>query len=156
MSIGRLVSGGQTGADRAALEVGRALGIPVGGWCPVGGWAEDLPEPPGLLALYPELHATASSDPTERTEQNVRDSDATLVIQAPGVSSPGTAFTIETARRLELPLFVADPSQVEEVRAWLDELPDGTILNVAGPRESQAPGHHQACIHLLTAVLSPR
>lgn len=58
----RIVSGGQTGADRAALDVAIELAIDYGGWCPAGGWAEDFPEPPGLLAAYPKLAATTEAD----------------------------------------------------------------------------------------------
>jgi hypothetical protein len=70
----KIVSGGQSGVDRAALDVAIARGIPYGGWCPKGGWAEDMPAPPGLLAHYPHLRETPSADPAERTAWNVRDS----------------------------------------------------------------------------------
>ena len=73
-----IVSGGQTGVDRAALDAAIARGIAYGGWCPQGGWAEDCPEPPGVLARYPLLRETPSADPAQRTEWNVRDSDASL------------------------------------------------------------------------------
>src|SRR4051794_34847559 len=65
--VSRIVSGGQAGVDRAALVVGRRAGITVGGWCPVDGAAEDLLEPPGVLALFPELRPTPSADPRQRT-----------------------------------------------------------------------------------------
>ncbi|MGY2873778.1 hypothetical protein ACVW00_000968 [Marmoricola sp. URHA0025 HA25] len=136
----RIVSGGQTGVDRAALEVGRRLGIAIGGWCPAGGWAEDLSEPPGLLAMYPELTPTPSTDPGERTRWNVRDSDATLVIIAAGSSSPGTALTIDIVEELGRPHLVADVADVPTLRSWLEQLAEGAVLNVAGPRESEAPG----------------
>ena len=55
-----VISGGQTGADRAALQAAIATGTPYGGWCPKDGWAEDLPRPPGVLALYPNLRETPS------------------------------------------------------------------------------------------------
>jgi hypothetical protein len=71
----RIVSGGQTGVDRAALDVAVALGMPYCGWCPRGGWAEDMPEPPGVLARYPRLEETPSEDPAQRTRWNVRDSE---------------------------------------------------------------------------------
>jgi hypothetical protein len=66
--------------DRAALDVGIALGLRQGGWCPSGGWAEDMPGPPGLLAHYPALKETPAIDPVQRTRWNVRDSDRTLIL----------------------------------------------------------------------------
>ena len=76
----KIISGGQTGVDRAALDVAIERGMTWGGWCPKGGWAEDFPDPPGLLAKYPKLRETPLSHPLQRTEWNVRDSDATLII----------------------------------------------------------------------------
>ena len=76
----KLLSGGQSGVDRAVLDVALAHGIAYGGWCPQGGWAEDFPEPPGLLARYPKLKETPLADPAQRTEWNVRDADACLII----------------------------------------------------------------------------
>jgi hypothetical protein len=152
----RIVSGGQTGVDRAALEHGRRCGIPIGGWCPAGGWAEDLAEPPGVLARFPELEATPSRDPRERTRWNVRDSDATLVLSREGARSPGTALTVEVAEELGRPHLVADVEDVAAVRAWLATLPAGIVLNVAGPRESQAPGiQHEAGMLLAVVVAGP-
>ena len=138
--IARIVSGGQTGVDRAALEFGRRTGIPIGGWCPAGRLAEDLVEPPGLLALFPELMPTPTTDASVRTRWNVRDSDATLVVVREAVASPGTALTIAIAEELGRPHLVADVHDDESVRAWLAGLPAGIVLNIAGPRESQAPG----------------
>jgi hypothetical protein len=74
-----IVSGGQTGVDRAALDVAIERGMDWGGWCPKGGWAEDLTEPPGVLTRYPKLKETPLANPVQRTEWNVRDADATLV-----------------------------------------------------------------------------
>src|SRR6476661_2929994 len=65
-----IVSAGQTGVDRAALDVAIELGIAYRGWCPKGGWAEDRPSPPGVLALYPGLGETPHADPRQRTEWN--------------------------------------------------------------------------------------
>jgi hypothetical protein len=138
--VARIVSGGQTGVDRAALEFGRAVGIPIGGGCPAGGWAEDLPKPPGVRALFPELRETPSSDPTQRTEWNVRDSDATLVLTRGGVRSPGTTATADFAAALERPHLVVDVGEPAIIEGWLRQLDRGLVLNVAGPRESQAPG----------------
>lgn len=78
--IATIRSGGQTGVDRGALDAARAAGVPIEGWCPAGGWAEDLPEAPGLRTDYPELRETPSREPAQRTEWNVRDSDVTLII----------------------------------------------------------------------------
>ena len=78
--IRKIRSGGQTGVDRAALDAARQCGLKICGWCPKGGWAEDCPEPPGLLALYPELRETPSENVSQRTVWNVRDADATLII----------------------------------------------------------------------------
>ncbi len=148
----RIVSGGQTGVDRAALETARALGLPIGGWCPAGGWAEDLPEPPGLMAQFPELRETPSSEPAQRTEWNVRDSDATLVLTRGGVRSPGTAATVAIAERLERPHLVVDVGAPAIIDGWLRQLGRGLVLNVAGPRESQAPGIGRDARATLTAL----
>jgi hypothetical protein len=105
-----LISGGQSGVDRAALDVATARGIDYAGWCPRGGWAEDFPTPPGLLARYPKLKQTPLADPAQRTEWNVRDSDACLIIvDAGGIKvSRGTVLARELAHRYRKPLFVAD------------------------------------------------
>jgi Circularly permutated YpsA SLOG family len=132
----KVVSGGQTGVDRAALDAAEAAGLPCGGWCPRGRLAEDGPIDPA----YP-LVETPSTDYPQRTEWNVRDSDATLVI-ARGRPTGGTALTISLARRYGKPLLVVDLAgdpTPEEAWRWLEA--HGIVtLNVAGPRESQRPG----------------
>jgi len=153
---GTVVSGGQTGVDRAALEVAIELGIPYGGWCPAGGWAEDRDRPPGLLEHFPKLRETPSSDPTQRTEWNVRDSDATLVLKPRGVESPGTLLSEEFARGLHRPLLRLDPGDrgaAEAAARFIAENCPGGRLNVAGPRESGAPGVYGAARLLLEALL---
>jgi hypothetical protein len=134
--IQRLISGGQTGVDRAALDVAIALGVPAGGWCPAGRWAENGPIP----LRYP-LVETPRTDPAQRTEWNIRDSDGTLVV-LDGKPRGGTALTIQTAARLARPLFILDLAgypEVGAVRRWLD-VEQIAVLNVAGPRESECPG----------------
>jgi len=149
--VHRIVSGGQTGADRAGLDVAIALGRPYAGWCPAGGLAEDLSEPPGLLARYPLLSESPSTDPAVRTRLNVRDSHATLVVRDPGGSSPGTGLTIRMAIRLGRPwLESTDPAAV---LAWLGGLGHELTLNVAGPRESERPGTYATARALLEEVL---
>ena len=134
--VARIVSGGQTGVDRAALDWAIAHDLPYGGWCPAGGWAEDLTEPPGLLARYPGLRATPSPEPSERTRRNVRDSDLTLIVS--GAPSPGTERTVAAARELGRPVVVTDGGEgvVAAVAAALGSV-DGVTLNVAGPRASE-------------------
>lgn len=157
--IGRIVSGGQTGADRAALDVAIETGTPYGGWCPLGGLAEDHPKPPGLLTQYPGLRESNSTDPVVRTELNVRDSDATLILVPGGtIASFGTALTEGFAREMKRPLAVVDRDSgldvaLPEVIALLDRIPDGATLNVAGPRESQSPGVYESSRNLLRALL---
>jgi len=145
----KIVSGGQTGVDRAALDVALELGIGCGGWCPAGRAAED-----GVIdARYP-LHETSSADPAQRTEWNVRDSDATLILTS-GSASPGTELTVEAARRLGRPLYTfhaGSPEDVGMFRRWLQVYRVRT-LNVAGPRESEAPGIYAESRRILTALL---
>jgi hypothetical protein len=152
--VRRVVSGGQTGADRAALDEARAAGVAHGGWCPAGGLAEDMTEPPGLLARYPGLRETESSDPTERTVLNVRDSDATLAVVPSGPPTGGTLLAVQEAARLVRPCLVTDGEDPEAVLTWLAAIGEGITLNVAGPRESSQPGTYARTRELLAAVLT--
>ena len=149
--LARLVSGGQTGADRAALDVAIDRGLLHGGWCPRGGWAEDFPTPPGLLLAYPALVEAPSAEPGARTRWNVRDSHATLVVRPAGRTSPGTDLTVATAIDLGRPHLVA--TDADEVVDWLRGLGRLLTLNVAGPRESEQPGVYDATRRLLGEVL---
>jgi hypothetical protein len=146
---GRIVSGGQTGVDRAALAVAVALGLECGGWSPAGRTAEDGPIPD----RYP-LRETPSADPAERTRWNVRDSDATLVLVR-GEPEGGTLVAVREAQRLRKPHLVvqlADPARKDRIREWL-MLWRPMVLNVAGPRESEAPGIYAEALRVLGAVL---
>ncbi|MGE0653426.1 MAG: putative molybdenum carrier protein [Alphaproteobacteria bacterium] len=139
----RVISGGQTGVDRAALDAARAAGLAIGGWCPRGRLAEDGTIP----AIYP-LRETPGREPAARTRANVAEADATLIL-VPGADSAtwgeGTRLTREFARDLGKPFHVAvlrddaDVAARNGVRAWLRACRAAT-LNVAGPRESIAPG----------------
>ncbi len=144
-----IISGGQTGVDRAALDVAIERGLSWGGWCPKGGWAEDFPDPPGLLARYPSLRETPLADPAQRTEWNVRDSDAILIVvdRAGLPVSKGTMGAKEWARRHGKPVLAVDVSQPDadaQVAEWLREqrkrFGARMKLGVGGPRESEAPG----------------
>jgi predicted Rossmann-fold nucleotide-binding protein len=143
--IGKIVSGGQTGVDRAALDVALALGIECGGWCPQGRRAEDgrIPE------RYP-LTETESAAYSQRTQRNVRESDATLILVC-GEPRGGTLLTQRTAGRIGKPCLSVDvnaPVAPQEVREWLSQHAV-RILNVAGPRETQSPGIGQLATQLL-------
>ena len=154
-AIHAIRSGGQTGVDRGALDAARAAGVPICGWCPSGGWAEDAPTPPGILAAYPELQETPAPDPVQRTEWNVRDSDATLIVQPQeGARSPGTDATARFAEAYDKPFLVVGGVDVPVVARWLEGLASPIRLNVAGPRESECPGAYRISHELVTALLS--
>jgi len=144
-----LLSGGQSGVDRAALDVAVALGLDYGGWCPTGGWAEDFPKPPGILAKYPKLKETPLADPAQRTEWNVRDADACLILgDGEGLqASRGTALAQEHAHRYRKPLLIVDlrdAHNLSRAALWLRvqqaRVGDDLKLSIGGPRESEAPG----------------
>lgn len=146
----KIVSGGQTGVDRAALDVALALAIPCGGWCPRGRLAED-----GAIADRYPLTETASAEYDERTRLNVEDSDATLILNA-GPLEGGTLMTRDIARELARPHLVVDldgAPDPDEAAAWLGRVRP-RVLNVAGPRESKAPGVHDRAAAFLRALLA--
>jgi hypothetical protein len=158
----KIISGGQTGVDRAALDVAVERGMPWGGWCPKGGWAEDFPEPPGLLAKYPHLRETALSHPLQRTEWNVRDSDATLIVtDSEGLSvSIGTRRAHQWAHQHGKPLVVIDarePDAPAHAATWLKaqrkRFGPHMTLGIGGPRESEAPGIYARARLLIAAML---
>ena len=149
--IEKLVAGGQTGVDRAALDVALELGLPCGGWCPRGRKAEDGPLPP----RYP-LTETSTDVYAERTEWNVRDSDGTLILVR-GTATGGTKLTIELAARTNKAHLILDLSAAVDpasVREWLDRHAV-KVLNVAGPRESEAGGIYDQARAVLRQVLQP-
>lgn len=143
----RILSGGQTGVDRAALDAAIAAGVPYRGWCPAGATAEDLPDG-GLLAAYPDLRPTDSDDPALRTRLNVRDSTAVLVVAPFHLVAGGTLLTVDEAARLDRPCLVAT-GPAERVAAWLDSLPEPCVLDVAGPRASEWPEGYDVARRLL-------
>ncbi len=149
MAISRIVSGGQTGVDRAALDVALERGIPCGGWCPRGRLAEDGP----IDRRYP-LSETPQARPAQRTRWNVRDSDGTLIIVR-GQLRGGTALTRRAAAELDKPCLLIDPSSpaaVARIVAWASRHRIA-VLNVAGPRESHCLGIYDEAVELLRAAL---
>ncbi len=147
----KVISGGQTGVDRAALDLALGLRLPCGGWCPKGRKAEDGPIP----SRYP-LNETPSADYAQRTEWNVRDSDGTLILTR-GAPTEGTAWTVQVATRLRKTCLIIDfACQPREaaVSSWID-MYHIRILNVAGPRESKCPGIFAQAVEFLRRVLLP-
>lgn len=148
MRPAKIVSGGQSGVDRAALDVALSLGIPCGGWCPLGRWAEN-----GRIGERYPLRETPSFDTSQRTEWNIRDADGTLVLACGDVSG-GTALTIALAGAMNKPLLTldldADPDP-DAVREWVKAHGIG-VLNVAGPRESKCPGIYDRAAGFLRRV----
>jgi hypothetical protein len=147
--ISKIISGGQTGVDRAALDVAMELGIECGGWCPKGRRAEGRPIP----KRYP-LKETSSTAYPQRTKQNVSESDATLILTLCHPQG-GTALTIRLALSLKKPYKVVKLNgapDVETVRSWFKRKKI-CILNVAGPRESENPGIHSMACDFLRRLL---
>jgi hypothetical protein len=143
--VGRVVSGGQTGVDRAALDAALRTGIACGGWCPKGRLAEDG----SIDGRYP-LRETPSAAFAQRTEWNVRDSDATLLL-SPWPLEGGTALTAALAQRFEKPCLVVDPGEenaLETAASWLEQK-SPEILNVAGPRASRWPEGYAVSVAFL-------
>ncbi|MBV8747644.1 MAG: putative molybdenum carrier protein [Xanthobacteraceae bacterium] len=145
----KIVTGGQTGVDRAALDAAVSGGIEYGGWCPRGGWAEDFPEPPGVRAKFPLLSDTPLADPAQRTTWNIRDSDVVLILVGDaGTSvSAGTALARQLAEGEGKPTLVIDLGHADSLASateWLEtqrvQFGAGLRLGIGGPRESEAPG----------------
>ena len=149
----KIVSGGQAGADRAALDVALEHGLDIGGWIPKGRLAEDGP----ISHRYEGLLETESADPSVRTALNVRDSDATLILSH-GPLQGGSLLTLEEARRLRRSVLHIDLAASPEGLAarqlceWLQRV-DPSTLNVAGPRASQDAAIYRSVVELLRAVL---
>jgi hypothetical protein len=142
------VSGGQTGADRAALDWAIGRRIDHGGWCPKGRIAAD-----GRLPPCYQLRETESAGYRQRTKRNVQDSDATLIFNI-GELDGGTQQTVRFAITLIKPhrVFQLDQTKLEdmalEVVQWLKQ-GQYAVLNIAGPREEKRPGIYAAVLSVL-------
>lgn len=141
MKISKIVSGGQTGVDQGALDACIWIDFPYGGWIPKGRKTEDGTLPP----TYKGMVEHSSAEYLPRTEANVVDSDATLVL-TPGKPTGGSKKTIEFAKKHGRPWHHLDmhkhmESEVKKAMEWLEKsCPDDCTLNVAGTRESKEPG----------------
>lgn len=155
MRLARIISGGQTGVDLAALDTALAAGLPCSGWVPRGRFNEDGPIDP----RYP-VKETDSRKLALRTEWNVRDSDATLILSR-GALSGGSALTQRLAKRYAKPCLHVDLAEVapeDAVRCiarWLDDV-DGAVLNVAGPRRSNDAKIYALAYRVIAALLAQR
>ncbi|MEN3368274.1 MAG: hypothetical protein V7609_417 [Verrucomicrobiota bacterium] len=176
----KVICGGQTGVDQAALRAAKDCGLEIGGWCPPGRQSEDGV----ILAEFPLKETPHDRSPdapelprSQRTEWNVRDSDGTLVIVSREAShppsrgfgvasseaatediSPGTKWTMECVRRYGRPFLVcsvADPSAKDRILKWLDTFVV-KALNVAGPSQSESPGIGERVYALLRDVFAMR
>ena len=148
----KIISGGQTGADRGALDAALALGFECGGWCPRRRRAEDGAIP----ARYPLQEAPSARYPV-RTRRNIEESDGTLIV-ARGALSGGTLVTARHAERLGKPCLTLDPDgqppgeMCRAAGAWLTD--EGIeILNVAGPRRSSDPDIYRAVRNLVAGLI---
>lgn len=153
----RIISGGQTGVDRAALDAALAAGVDCGGWCPKGRRAED-----GRIAKRYPLQETESRDYSRRTRANVLDSEATLIIFNDREASVtgGTRLTVTQAERAGRDLLIINLATGAAIDIYARQIMDWlttnqiAILNVAGPRESGSPGIYTATYDLMTRVLA--
>ena len=149
IKVNKVISGGQTGVDRAALDWAMKRGIRCGGWCPKGRLAED-----GKIGLNYPLQETPSEEYNQRTEWNMLQSDASLII-SPSPLSGGTAYTHRICKLSDKPSYLAS-DEVKDIDqahflAWLKKHRVSS-LNVAGPRESTVPGITQKTIEILEAL----
>lgn len=135
--VEKIISGGQSGVDRGALDAALALDMPHGGWCPRGRQAED-----GRIADRYQLRECQSKEYWVRTEQNVVTSTGTLILHTVERLTGGTLFTLRMAKKHRKPYFLVNLSEgpcAQEVQQWICQ--NGiSILNVAGPRQSSSPG----------------
>jgi hypothetical protein len=145
MRVRKIISGGQTGVDRAALDVALRLNIRHGGMCPKGRLAED-----GVIPTKYRLIETNSTDYRERTKLNVKNSDGTLIFLC-GKPLGGTLLTIDEAKKTGKPSLIVDPTKTDRldvIRDWIISN-NIEILNIAGPRASQAPAIYKSTYNLL-------
>jgi len=152
--IKKIISGGQTGVDRAALDAAFKLNIPHGGWCPKGRLAE-LDE---TIPLKYDLIETESSEYSERTKLNIQDSDGTLIFvpSLPLKVTDGTILTIQEVEEKNKPHLIIDLSKELNILLVIEWVKKNRIetLNVAGPRESKSPGIYKNCLQLLNQIFS--
>ncbi len=142
----KIISGGQTGADRAALDFAIENDIPHGGWCPRGRKAID-----GRIDEQYQLTETPSANYLQRTEWNVRDSDATVIFTLSHLLNGGSRRTAEFALKHGKPWIHIHPENVGELSPFLDGMPQNVTLNIAGSREGEDTSVYRFVTDLLGA-----
>lgn len=150
LGVRRIVSGGQTGVDRGALDAAIGLGIEHGGWCPRGRLAED-----GAIPLRYLLRETEELEYSVRTQRNVVDSDGTLVLYKDRLQR-GTLLTYRLAQKHARPVLrirLDQPVDVASIQQWIIDQRIH-VLNVAGPRASSCPGIEVETAELLRRVFT--
>lgn len=163
MTLRRVLSGEQTGVDRAALDAASSCGLEIGGWCPPGRASEEGPIPDryALRETPRDRSPLAPEVPrSQRTEWNVRDSDASLFLSPADLAAadPGTRWALRCAARSRKPLLTVDPWEPEAVGRivrWLGTL-EIDSLSVGGPSEASLPGIGRRSFDLLVEVFSTR
>ena len=136
MLINQIITGGQTGVDRAAMDFALEYHIQLGGWCPKGRKAED-----GIIEKKYPLRETPSEHYAQRTKWNVRDADGAIVITR-GTIFGGTAVGVSHAKSLNKPIQIVDlnkPPAVSAIRQWI-QTHEIKNLGIGGPRESHCLG----------------
>jgi len=148
----KIISGGQTGVDRAALDAAFESGVRAGGWCPEGRQAEDGP----IAEKYP-LQELPDGRYKERTLKNVQDSDATIIIYFKSISG-GTKETLLYCLNEKKPYLLIDGSGITEdsaskrIKQFIDEN-QISLLNVAGPRASKEQRAYEYTKQVITLML---
>ncbi|MCD6055460.1 MAG: hypothetical protein K0R12_422 [Gammaproteobacteria bacterium] len=151
--IEKIISGGQTGVDRAALDTAIALGIAHGGWCPKGRLSEK-----GIIPPHYALIETDSTDYGIRTQLNIRDSDGTLILTSQPLDElpDGTVLTYQKALKIQKPCLMINLSHDHDAALLIHWIEKNalTLLNIAGPRESQSPGIYHSAKTFLEKIIS--
>lgn len=151
--VKKIISGGQTGADQAGLDIARELGIPHGGFCPKGRLCES-----GRISDYYALKETSTADYVARTKLNIAHSDGTVIFQLGPALGRGSRRTVKECLASDAPHFCVNlkstnlATEKTNFRAWIEDYAV-EVLNVAGSRESKCPGIYEATCDFLREVL---
>lgn len=147
-----IITGGQTGVDRAAMDVALQYRFPLSGWCPKGRLAED-----GTISDRYPLRETTTSEYSLRTLLNIKDSDATLFIYDQFMDE-GTDLAFHMAKKEEKPIYLLNTylnhnPEIQSIVLWLKK-ENIQRLNIAGPRESKSPGIYDCAAKILSKLLN--